>query len=209
LALGCGQNHSAPAVPTAPPAPTPPPSPPPSTAPAVTTKDWRPDAALLDQLEPYQDVEGYEIRLPKGFELAGPPETPLPGISGRTWKGPARSDGSRPSFLLKLITPPPEAAASLSAATLEDGLQGVLPPNEVRGPDYQQESAESGQINGIAFARVGFRFTWAGTQGKVQGAAYSGKQGGTFIGIRIHDYEPYHEESLKLLNAAVMTLRKK
>jgi hypothetical protein len=115
----------------------------------------------------------------------------------------------RPTLLLKLITPPPEAAAALGKATLEDGLKGVMPPNEVRGPDYHQESVEMGQINGIAFARVDFRFTWLGTPRIVHGASYSGKQGGTFIEIRIHDYDPYHEESMKLLNAAVMTLRKK
>jgi hypothetical protein len=162
----------------------------------------------LDQLEPYQDVEDFQIRLPKDLGLKEPPETPLPGISIRTWKGPARADGSRPNFYLKLITPPPDNH-TMDGVTLESCLSGVLAPDEMRGPDYQQGPIESGQINGVAFLRTNFEFTWPGTGVKVHGSSYSGKQGGTFIGIRIHDYEPQHEESLKLLSTAIFTLRRK
>ena len=84
LGLGCEQRASAPAVRTPPPVPSRPPQ---ATPVAVAAKVWQADPALLDQLEPYQDVEGYEIRLPKGFELAALPETPLPGISGAPGRG--------------------------------------------------------------------------------------------------------------------------
>jgi hypothetical protein len=180
-----------------------------ASAPVIETKEWRADPALMDQLQPYQDVEGFEIRLPRELKFCIRQVGPLPGLIECTWTGSLRTDGSKPTLLLKLITPPPAAAAAIASATLEDGLEGVMPPNGVRGPDYHQESVEMGQINGISFARVKFRFTWSGTQRIVRGASYSGKQGGTFIGLRMHDYDPYQEESMKLLNAAVMTLRKK
>ena len=180
----------------------------PSPSPAATN-GWRPEAAIVDQLSPYQDVEGFEIRLPKDFILVKGPERPLPGISIRLWKGAERENGGRPNFEMKIITPPPQALQSQGTPTVESGLEGVMPPEDIRGADFQKEAPEFGQINGASFVRSTFHFTWKGTDGKVQGAGYSGRIDNTWIQFRIHDYEPYHAETLKLMNAAVMTLRKK
>ena len=105
LSSGCGSS-----------APQPQPAPPPQAAVAPPTPAapvaaaplpvWEPDPAVLDELEPYRDVEGYEIRLPKGCETVPPPQN-VPYLKALGWKGPPRENGSRFAFAILLITAPP------------------------------------------------------------------------------------------------------
>ena len=60
LASGC--NRSTTGQPSTPPQPAAPPAPPPPPPPPLPALAWQPDKALLDQLEPYQDLGDYGER---------------------------------------------------------------------------------------------------------------------------------------------------
>jgi hypothetical protein len=53
-----------------------------NTKPAIPEKPreiatWTPDSALLDQLGPYVEVEGYQVRPPKGYASIRAPKGPV------------------------------------------------------------------------------------------------------------------------------------
>ena len=51
---------------------------------AASMPIWQPDPTVLDELEPYQDVEDYQIRLPKGCETVPTPQN-VP--YSKSWRG--------------------------------------------------------------------------------------------------------------------------
>jgi hypothetical protein len=215
LASGCNRSTtgepSAPSQPaaSAPSRPLPPPPPPPPAPTLATLPVWTPDPAFLDQLEPYQDIEGYQIRLPKGFESKGPANIPFPGAREFGWVGASRTDGTKPTFYVEVITSPPERAAEARDMALGQFITAILPSQDMRGPDWQQGPLESGQINGLTFLRTSFQTTVPGTAVKIRAVGYVANDSSTLIAVRASDADAYQEQSLRLGAAAIMTFRKK
>ena len=92
-------------------------------------------------------------------------------------------------------------SAENQVADLSEAAQGVS--------DWQRKPIESGTIGGLTFVRTSSQCVEKGKTKKFYQFYYLSKDAGTFITITARDEEPYNQESLKLLNAAVLTFRKK
>jgi hypothetical protein len=197
---GCGPDNSGQKAST----PKPPAPPVAVAVPSPPLVDWKPDPALLDQLESYQDVEGYEIRLPKGCK---PTSVPMPYGKIRVWQTPMRDDNTQFMLAIMLVTVPP--GVSDYALTAEQELDSILIgfKKTSKFSDWQQAPTESGQVGGVPFVRVCFQGVVNGVKG--YGSYYVTKNAGTFVAISIVDFEPHSKESLGLGKASILTFRKK
>jgi hypothetical protein len=202
---GCGGGRPSP-----PPQPPPvvPPVPPEPPRPAVFTGlPWRPDPAFDGQLGFYQAVEGYEIRVPNGFEEAKIPLPPLPGGKAVVWGGPTRDDGSRPMLAVIVITPPPGERTDYGLSYI---IEKVRPTAE-QCSDWKQSAVESGGLGSWGAVRTGCRGTMSVPTGKVPSvwSVYLCQtEARTFVLLFTVDRESELGESLRITNAAIMTLRK-
>jgi hypothetical protein len=164
---------------------------------------WSPDAALLEQLGPIADVDGYQVRPPQDYAFSPPPATP-PGVKGFGWKGTPREDRTAPQLIVGLTSRPPGEADVALEQYLEEMLGGV----QRRRTDWTQTPAERGQVNGLTFVRA----RWSGTdperQQKMHGFMYVAKDGSTVIHISSQDVEPHHPDALRLAEAAALTFKK-
>jgi hypothetical protein len=167
--------------------------------------NWEPEKALVDRLQPYQDVEGYQLRLPKGYSLMQRPATPLPGVKVFYWMGPRQADGGGPSLAISVWTlapggEEPKDAVSKALAALEAS------PNTQDRP-WERASVESGQIAGLPCLRGQSQVVTA-AGAKVRSFAYFVKDGTTQIAIGGGASEA-DADALKLAEAAVLTFRKR
>lgn len=173
---------------------------------------WQTASALLDQLEPYQDVEDYEVRVPKGYEAK---ETPPFGPIKKqiTWLGKQRPDKPRPSLYILMCKTSPEEVASTSREKL---FGMALPSRDERGSDWQQTQPETGQVGGLTF----WATQWQGTIRSTdvlgttksldcRGIVYAVKGSDIFVVLAIQGANRDDEETMKLLTTAVLTFRKK
>jgi hypothetical protein len=201
LQTGCG-NYEAEQPATSPPAAAT------SLATPAKLPVWESDKAFEEQLEPYQDVAGYQIRIPKDYEPVTIPQK-MPSTEMTAWGTQPRADGTRAAILLIIATMPPGSGDS--AASDEQVLEGML--NGFRATvgqaDWQQTPIERGQISGMPFLRVGWQSTAKQAPVKMHGFYYLSREGEKCLVLVISDAEPHHEESLNLQNAAVRTVRKK
>jgi hypothetical protein len=194
LAAGCGK--STPNQPAASPVS------PAIVASTIKLPPWQPDPALLEQLGPYQDVAGYQIRLPKDYDSIPPGKLPS-GQKLFTWMGPMGPLGT--ALTVKFVTLPPENAAR---ATLNEVFDKALAQGN-HGPDWQCTPAESGQIAGHDFLRAGWQYTMVELKQKLHGLTYVTKQADKFIKIQVEALEPIDEPTFKLAAAAILTFRQK
>lgn len=167
---------------------------------------WQPDPALIEQLGPYVDFDAYQIRVPKGFQPIQAPAVPLPGMSMYAWAGPPRPDGSQPTVLAMVAKVPPQEAANMTLLQFQERMLGGL---KRRRSDWQQTPVESGQVNGLPFARTAWQATAPELSRKMAGVEYVTKDGATFLQLRSQDFDAYQEQALKLGTAAILTFRKK
>lgn len=205
LVFGCDnsttdESASRPVAPTPSPVPLPPP--------ISALPNWKVDPALLDQLEPYRDIEGFQIRLPKEWQTKPVPGS-VPFSKTLAMEGPARDDGTKIAFMITVTTYPPGSPDT--AFTAERELNSIIDGfNKSIGlVDMQQDTVESGQIDSVPFVRVRWQGTAANGLVKGHGFHYLTKDTKTGVWVVFFDTEPHHKESLKLGTAAVMTLRKK
>ena len=171
--------------------------------PAGSASAWEPDKALLDQLEPYQDVDGYQIRVPKGY---APLQSPAaPGAKAFVWGGPRRPNGTFPSLTAMMLIAPPGAA---SLATMDPFLDLAMQGIKGLHRDWQETPREHGQVNGVTLLRARFQGVLNQNGLKVRGIYYAGRDGATFMMMASEDTED-QEQALRLAEAAILTLRKK
>jgi hypothetical protein len=171
--------------------------------PSGSASTWEPDKALVDQLEPYQDVDAYQIRPPKGYRFM-PLHTP--DQKGFLWTGPLRADTSAPELTAVITTSPfPGEAMALS---LESFVERWLAKGKKVFPNWQQTPAERGQVNGLTFLRVKWQWPTEYINTKSWGREYFAQDGAKFIRITIHDMAP-DDQALPLGEAAALTFRKK
>ena len=78
-----------------------------------------------------------------------------------------------------------------------------------RRTNWSQTATERGKVNGLDFLRV----RWSGAEktkgSNMHGFIYVAQDGLNFIQIGSQDIEPHHEQSLKLAEAAVLTIKKR
>jgi hypothetical protein len=206
VASGCSRGTPSP-QPSPPPQAAVVPSPVPVHVAAAPLPVWQPDPALLDELEPYRDVDGYQIRLPKGCEAV--PTPPVPYTKATGWKGPSRADGSKLAVFLLATTVPPTAPDYAFTAQQELNAQVQGFKKTCGLSDWHETMAESGQVGGALFVRLNFQGVVANTSVKAHGFYYLTKEGGTIVALIIMDIEPHDGDSLKLGTAAILTFRKK
>jgi hypothetical protein len=212
FSAGCGpgaQNKSVPAP--APPAPPPPPPPTASAPVPAAVVEWKPNPALLDQLDDYLTVGDYEIRLPK--ECEPQPVSTLPAEMAastkvKRWAGPMRQDGSR--FLLSMVAakyPPDDRSSEYTA---KHDLKSILTDFEALSGSSEWEQlpgAETAQINGLPFHKTNFQGTANGK--KAKWVCYVTQNAGKLIALSVFDFELPNSRSFDVGTTAIFTFRKK
>jgi hypothetical protein len=185
------------------PAPSPAPAGPPRPAPTPAGKPADPKDD--DRLAPYQDVAGYQVRPPKGYDRQPPPPGAPAGVTATAWTGPRRPDGTAPMLMVLVLDPPPgtpDKSADEFMASVLDGIKR-------RRSTWDQSAAEPVTINGLSFLRVRWSGTDTATGRAMRGFVYAGKHDGRYVQVSSQDIDPGHEADLALAEAAALTLRKK
>lgn len=171
----------------------------PAAPPASSMAVWQPEAELANQLGPYEDIEAYQIRIPKRFtRRAG---------SGRQygWADRGKPLGAAPSLLIVNLTT--EVTQRTGSLTLEELFNEFLDEtSKTFHADWQQTPPEWGQIAGLTFLRTGWKGNSVNTADKEHGVTYVCRDGATIIRISIQCDQA---QDLKLHDAAVTSLRKK
>jgi hypothetical protein len=163
---------------------------------------------MLDQFGPYQDVAGYQIRVPKGWVAS--PVKASPGEKIFAWYGLRPNDKKGAVLRFYLIEPPDPTSPDyeeFKKATLESVFDDCL--KSVAKGAYGSAEKEFGRINGIPFARVNLAIRNEADEGYVvQCVAYVGKNGLSVATLTFSDVEPYYTKSAKLGISAILTFRK-
>ncbi len=167
---------------------------------------WRPDPIFDGQLGFYQKVEGYEIRVPNGYEVAQIPVPPPPGGKVFSWAAAPRADGTRGLLGVMLVTPPPGEQANIGLGLI---IETIRPPAD-QCSDWKQSPSEQGVIGGFYTLRTSCSGTFSTPVGKVstRWSVYLCQDGSTYIFLFTADAESPERDSLRVANAAIMTFRK-
>lgn len=161
------------------------------------------DPALLDKLGLYQDVNAYQIRLPRGSQTELTPTSP-PGCKIVSWTGAERSDGTHPSVLIS-VGPLSPRERGWSAERIHANYLGGM---KSKFDDWQQQPTQSVEVNGLPFLKTTSRATLRGMDRAFHGIQYGYRDKSCYVEISAQDVEPHHAETLKLLEASVLTFRK-
>jgi hypothetical protein len=209
-ASGCDSGKTAPQKQTSSNVPAPPSPPPPSPTPVASpVTGWEPSPTALDDLEPYQDVAGYQIRVPKGW-IASTAEA-APGQKAFVWYGTRPNDNKGAVLRLMVIEAPKPTSSNyeeFKKATADSALDEFL--RSARSGGFITTNKEAGQINGISFARVNAAIRKEADGGYVvQGTTYFGKDDLVVVMLMFNDEESHYTESAKLGISAILTFRKK
>jgi hypothetical protein len=209
LAAGCGDDTAkrqslAPSQPPAPPPSSPPTAP---SVPAAPLPVWKPDPAILDQLAPYQDVEGYEVRAP-AIWVARPIESR--GLKSIAWRGLERNDGTWPEIWVAVATGSPQSQGEARNATLNTVFDKAMSWLPRVFSNVQCTDKQSGQVNGIPFlkAKVTVHIE-AGGGHDLRGILYAGQDGGIIVAVWFFDAQSNYEDTARLGEAAALTFRKR
>jgi hypothetical protein len=173
---------------------------------APTATGWQPDQALMDQLDEYQAVDAYKIRVPKGYNLIQLPMTPPVGTRIYFWRGPQQADGTAPFIQAVLVSIPAEQLkdGKVNFADAHAGARDTLAKQQ---REWQETPMEAGEISGFPASRVRMRGV-AQNGAKVGGSRYVAQDGTTMIVISTMAPDA-NAETLKLTEAAILTFRKK
>ena len=171
-----------------------------------TPKIWQADQSILDKLEPSENIDSYRIRVPKGYMPVNMPSAPQPGLTTRFWRLLRRSDNS--SAVLMVVLKKGEYTDS-GANLLDRAFNAEILGVQKRLTDFQQGPIESGSISGLIFKKADFQGTPKGETKKAHGFCYVCLDGDTTIVIAGQDQEPHHQESLNVINAAILSFCKK
>jgi len=122
-----------------------------------------------------------------------------------TWANPPRPDGTRATFSVAILTPPPgESLPGGLDKTTEESVVGV----KARRTNWSQTPQERGLIAGLEFTRVRWSGTEATTGRKMHGFMYVTIIGKEAVQLSSQDVDPDHEPPLQLAEAAALTFQK-
>lgn len=171
---------------------------------------WRSDPTLASKLGDYAEIEGYELRLPKGFEKIGGKFLPNGVGKVALWGGVPRDDGTRCVIIMTVMTAPKDApqydVSEKVLATLT--LQIPRFKTSIEMDDMQLDATEAGRVGNLYFVRKPYHGTLKNLD-KVSGVFYAGIEGKTIVCLTIVDTEPHCVDSSNVATAAILTLRKR
>ena len=163
---------------------------------------WTPDKTVATLLSAEVETASFRIRPPKGYALTEQPVTAT--TKAFAWRGAKRANGRSP-FLLVVLTPVP--AKEASAPTPEDLLKKYLTSLQNQRENWKPSEAERGQINGLTFLRAHWDGTERTTKYRMHGFIYVAVHGRDIIYLSSQDTDPEHVQSLRLTEAAALTLQ--
>lgn len=175
---------------------------------AKRNAEWTPEAASLKGLSGPDALEKYTIRIPKGYEVQRPNNTP-PGVRIWGWTGAVRANGSKGSLSVNLLTLPPAQRQQFSKLTLEQLAERLIGGVKRQRTNWKQEKIENGMINGVPFARIRWHGTDPRTQSDMRGFTYVARDGDTVVQLASQDYMPETDNALSLAEASVLTFQRK
>jgi hypothetical protein len=169
--------------------------------------EWMASPAALKQLGVAESVDTYSIRIPKGYELQQGKNTP-PGVQAWAWTGPARSDGTKSSITMMLISLTPQQAEQFKALSLEQLTEKLLGGVKRQRTNWKQEKAEKGEINGLKFARIRWEGTEPTKNWDMRGFIYVARDGNSIVQLASQDLSTESRKSLALAEPSVLTFKK-
>ena len=165
---------------------------------------WSPDKALLSRLGTPTNVEGFELRPPKGYTFRR-----MQGSKGMhlfAWVSAPRKEeeGVRGYVIMGVVSLPAKEKRHAPEEMLDAFLESI---QRSRLGDWKRTHTEHGTINGLPFVRA----RWSGTAReapfKMSGFNYVCLVGSQLIQLSSQDVES-HPEALKLAETSVLTFKK-
>ncbi len=173
--------------------------------------DWQPDANVLEEMGPYEELGDYEIRWPRFYRNYEDYQTRINwpgGMSVHFRSGPVQPPGIVP-ILAVFLREIPADARDTPLEQITDEVLSAMKEEMHFGADWQQSPVESGRINGLTFQRFAWQGNIANAPRKAHGYIYTARDGGVFLMFFCFGFEPHHDEALETCNASLMTFRKK
>lgn len=170
---------------------------------AAKRPPWAVDRYLADRLTQSGSFGDYELQLPSDFKPLPTPKSPG---AQTVWRGP--DDEEHLTLLIAKVMPDANKFGDLSDMRqfLVDFSAGVTDPLSVkiqkRGP------TETGELAGLKFSR----FTWTGRAASglpASGAAYAAVHDNELVTFVLVAAGTATEDSLKLMESSVASLKKK
>jgi hypothetical protein len=162
---------------------------------------------LLSELSPVYTNKpcGFLLRPPRGYTYAEEEKASLGGVVHQyVWIGLRRSDDTFPQLLL-MVTNRKRGEDTHSTEVM---LQEWIAYQKWRYEDWKCGAVNATQIGGLNFLRV----DWAGldiaSNLRKHGFLYIAFDNVMVFQISSNDFDPYHEQSLRLTEAAVSTFKR-
>jgi hypothetical protein len=168
---------------------------------------WAPDPAILKQLGRAAAVENYMIRIPKGYEVQQAKNAPA-GMRMWGWTGPDRTDGTKPSITMSLLTIPPAEREQVKSLSLEQLAEKLVGGKQRMLTNWKPKNTEKGVINGMDFARIHWRGSDPRRGSDMRGFLYVARDGDNIVQIASQDLMPETDKALSLAETSVYTFRK-
>lgn len=163
--------------------------------------DWAPDFDRADRLGRETRVGPYRLRPPRDYRLDD--RTGPAGAEEYVWTGDRRDDLTEATFKVKISRPPTDDGIP----SLEEALDAVLAPIRRKREDWRQKPVERGRLGGLSFVRTHWTGFQQGTDTRVHGFCYVGRDGRTFVELSWQDVAPHHTKSREIAEAAALTFR--
>lgn len=177
---------------------------------------WGPDSASEEQLGGYVDFGPFQIRMPKTFHKAPPPESLLPRspLTTRTyWITEPGPNGFGGMIVVSVRNSDPNAARGSPQALCRSVVETTVNANR-KAPgvsNWTDMPTETGQIRNLTCARDGCSFTGtrAGHTLQFQSILYVATDGIASAEFTIITGGPAREQLAMIPKAAFLTVRKK
>jgi hypothetical protein len=166
--------------------------------------NWKPDPAMLKDLNEELTIQDFRIRPPKGSKVGRTGRRADPNFYPLEFNGP---NGKRNYLVIYFIKPKSQKA---SRTEVEEHLVDFQKSRRGKPVHpFDPTTTEWGKINGLIAAR----FRWSEPdheekQKKNYGICYMVTDGKVILRIYCEEKEPDHDALLKLAEASILTLRK-
>lgn len=163
---------------------------------------WTPDPKLLPRLGPPQKFGPFTMRLPKGYTIKTPTETPATGTIIRyDIYGPLHENKWRPGLIVVIATTPTADRTGFAASLLDGMIRRFSNRHLTASPK------QNGVANGLKLVRQYYSWHVKPNSGPyVHACQYATVAGHTAIILSGMDVAPYHITTLPLLQTSILTL---
>jgi hypothetical protein len=166
--------------------------------------NWQPEPTMLNQLGAEMLLGRYRLRPPLGYTLE---RRRKDGTDIFVWKGPTRPDGNSPQLLATLVRVPLSERGTSAEAIFDAVLDGCRRGQAKVFPTWNAGAHEQGTVNGIPFVRT--RISGSNDEGlRMKGFAYLAVDSNTVVFLLSLDLIPHDTDSLRLTEAATLTLHR-